>query len=187
MKQDEAEIRTLRRQVEILKGYISEVIGPLDPEHPEETLNTILKEGEITRLNPFLRACQEWRDNLEDKGVTIITGSLKLLHATQENVNKVVAILRQDFSIIDEVREWSKDLQTLRAIKGQRYRILIDVYTGEELDLIDDWIEKIADGNKVMETLHDEIHRLKDQAQERILEAEKLYSDAYLDIFEDEE
>ena len=88
------------------------------------------------------------------------------MHATQENVNKVVAILRQDFSIIDEVREWSKDLQTLRAIKGQRYRILIDVYTGEELDLIDDWIEKIADGNKVMETLHDEIHRLKDQAQE---------------------
>ena len=38
-----------------------------------------------------------------------------------------------------------------------------------------------------METLHDEIHRLKDQAEERILEAEKLYSDACLDIFEDEE
>ena len=53
--------------------------------------------------------------------------------------------------------------------------------------MIDDWIEKIADGNKVMETLHDEIHRLKDQAQERILEAEKLYSDACLDIFEGEE
>ena len=64
---------------------------------------------------------------------------------------------------------------------------MIDVYTREELDMIDDWIEKIADGNKVMETLHDEIHRLKDQAQERILEAEKLYSDACLDIFEGEE
>ena len=38
-----------------------------------------------------------------------------------------------------------------------------------------------------METLHDEIHRLKDQAQEWILEAKRLYSDACLDIFEDEE
>ena len=110
-----------------------------------------------------------------------------MLHDAQENVNKVVAILRQDFNIIDEVHEWSKDLQTLQAIKGQRYRILIDVYIGEELDLIDDWIEKIAYGNKVIETLHDEIHKLKDQAQERILEAEKLYSDACLDIFEGEE
>ena len=57
-------------------------------------------------------------------------------------------------------------MQTLQAIKGQRYHIMIDVYTREELDMIDDWIEKIADGNKVMETLHEEIHRLKDQARE---------------------
>ena len=91
--------------MEVLKGYLSEVIGPLDPERPEETLNSILKEGESARLNQFLRACQEWWDSLEDKVVTITTGSLKLLHATQENVNKVVAILRQDFSIIDEVHE----------------------------------------------------------------------------------
>ena len=169
------------------KWISSQIFGPLDPECPEETLNTILKEGEGARLNPFLKACQEWRDSLKDKGVTIIIGSLKLLHAMQENVNKVVAILRQDFSIMDEVQAWSKDLQTLQAIKGQRYHILIDVYTKEELDMIDDWIEKIADGNKVMETLHEGIHRFKDQAREPILEAEKLYSDAYLDIFEDEE
>ena len=67
---------------------------------------------------------------------------------------------------MDEVRAWRKDLQTLQAIKGQRYHILIDVYTGEELDMIDDWIEKIVDSNKAMETLYEEIHRLKDQAQE---------------------
>ena len=67
---------------------------------------------------------------------------------------------------MDEVWAWSKDLQTLQAIKGQRYQVLIDVYTREELDMIDDWIEKIADGTKVMETLHEEIHRLKDQALE---------------------
>ena len=99
----------------------------------------------------------------------------------------MVAILMHDFSIMDEVWAWSKDLQTLQAIKGQRYRILIDVYTEEELDMIDDWIEKIEDGNKVMETLHEEIHRLKDKDREQILEAEKLYNDACMDIFEDEE
>ena len=53
--------------------------------------------------------------------------------------------------------------------------------------MIDDSIEKIADSNKVMETLHEEIHRLKEQAQEQILEVEKHYSNACLDIFEDEE
>ena len=78
-------------------------------------------------------------------------------------------------------------MQTLRAIKGQRYHILIDVYTRKELDMIDDWIEKIVDTNKVMETLHEEIHRLKDQAQEKILEEKKLYSDRCSDISEDEE
>ncbi len=75
----------------------------------------------------------------------------------------MVAILK-DFNIIDEVWAWSKDLQTLQAIKGQRYRVLIDVYMGDELDMIDDQIEKIADRNKVMEPLHDEFHRHNDQA-----------------------
>ena len=57
----------------------------------------------------------------------------------------------------------------------------------EELDLIDDWIENIVDSNIVMETLHPEIHQLKDQAWEWILEAERYYSDVCLEIFEDEE
>ena len=57
MEQDEIELQTLWRQVEILKGYLAEVVGPLDPEHHEETLNTILREGEGVWLNPFLKAC----------------------------------------------------------------------------------------------------------------------------------
>ena len=69
-------------------------------------------------------------------------------------MNKIIAILKQDFSIMDEVQAWSKDLQTLQAIKGQRYQILIDVYMGEELDMIDDYIEKIVDSNNIMGTLH---------------------------------
>ena len=42
------------------------------------------------------------------------------------------------------------------------------------------------DGNKIMETLYVDIHKLKDQTQEKILEAERQYSDACLDIFEDD-
>ena len=61
----------------------------------------------------------------------------------------------------------------------------MDVYMEEELDLIEYWIENILDNNKVMELLHAKIRRLKDQAWEQFLEAEKHYSDAYLDIFED--
>ena len=53
--------------------------------------------------------------------------------------------------------------------------------------MIDDCIEKIVDRNKVMETLHEEIHWLKDQAQEWILEVERHYINACLEIFEDEE
>ena len=64
--------------------------------------------------------------------------------------------------------------------------MLMDVYTAKELDKIDDWIEKISYSNKVMESLHMEIHQLKDQAWEKILEAEKHYSDACLDILEDD-
>lgn len=186
MEQVEEEICTLHKQVEILQGYIDEVVGPLDHEHPEETLNTILKEGGAVHIDLFLKAYQQWQEIFEEKDILIIQGNLKLLHAMQENMNKMVAILK-DFSIMDEVRAWSKDLQNLQAIKGQRYQILIDVYIGEQLDMIDDLIEKLADSNKVMETFNVEIYQLKDQAQEQILEVERHYSDACLDIFEDEE
>lgn len=37
--------------------------------------------------------------------------------------------------------------------------------------MMDNWIEKIVHRNKVMETLHEEIHRLKDQTREQILGA----------------
>ena len=103
----------------------------------------------------------------------------------QENVDKLVAILNQDFGLMDEVHTQGKDIQALQEIKGQRYRMLMDVYIAKELDKIDDWFEKIADSNKVMETLHVEILKLKDQTQAKILEVERHYSDVCLDIFED--
>ena len=57
MEQGEIKIQTLRRKVEILKGYLAKFVGPLDPKHPEHTLNSILREGEGVRLNPFLKDC----------------------------------------------------------------------------------------------------------------------------------
>ena len=105
----------------------------------------------------------------------------------QENVDEMVAILKQYFSIMDELWAWSKDLQVLQALKGKRFRVLVDVYTTTELDSIDDWIVKIEQSNEVMEPLHAKIHQLKDQIQERILEAMKHYNDAFLEIFEDDE
>ncbi len=87
MGEDEMEIQALQRKVEILKGYLAKVVGPLDPKHPEETLNTILREGGAVHMDPFLRACQKWRESFEEKGVMIIIANLKMFYITQENVN----------------------------------------------------------------------------------------------------
>ena len=61
--------------------------------------------------------------------------------------------------------------------------MLMEVYSMEELDKLEDWIKKIISNNKVMETLHEGIQKLKYQTQEKILEVEKYYSDACLHIF----
>lgn len=83
---------------------------------------------------------------------------------------------------MDEVHTWRKHLPALQSIKGKRYWMLMEVYKLEELDKIDDWIENIVDDNKVVETLHANIHKLKDQAQEKILEKNNHYSDACSDF-----
>lgn len=153
LEQEGAEVITLRRQKKIVKGYLTKVFGPLDPKHPEETLNVLIerKDRGGVQLDLVLNAFQQWWEIFEEKGVLIIQGNLKILHVMQENVDKMVEILNQDFSLKDEVHTWRKDLQELQVIKGQRYRMLMDVYMAEELDLINDWIEKIVDSNKVME------------------------------------
>lgn len=63
---------------------------------------------------------------------------------------------------MDEVHAWGKDLQALQTIKGQRYRTLTEVYKIDETNKLEDWIEKIAIENKVMEELQEYIHKLKD-------------------------
>ena len=59
-ERDEEELCTLQRKIEILRGYLAKVVGPLDHDHPEETLNSILREGGAVHINPFLKAYQQW-------------------------------------------------------------------------------------------------------------------------------
>ena len=49
------ELKTLCRKNEILRGYLAKVVGPLDPKHPEETLNDALerRDGGGVQLDPF--------------------------------------------------------------------------------------------------------------------------------------
>ena len=43
LEQDGAELITLQQQNEILKGYLSEVFGPLNPANLEETLKVVVE------------------------------------------------------------------------------------------------------------------------------------------------
>ena len=43
LEKDGAELITLRQKNEILKGYLSEVVGPLDLTNPEETLKLVVE------------------------------------------------------------------------------------------------------------------------------------------------
>lgn len=63
---------------------MAEQVGPLDIERLEETLNTILREGGKVHMDPFLRACQQWWEILEEKGVIIIIENLKMLHYSRK-------------------------------------------------------------------------------------------------------
>ena len=61
-------------------------------------------------MNPFFNAYQKWWEICEEKGILVIQGNLKLLHVMPENLDKLVAILNEDFGLMDEVHTWGKDL-----------------------------------------------------------------------------
>ena len=62
----------------------------------------------------------------------------------------------------------------------------MEVYTTEDLEKLDDWIENISTDNKVMEGLHTDIQKIRDQTQEKILKVERYYNATFHEIFEDE-
>lgn len=74
--------------------------------------------------------------------------------------------MEHNFGVMDKVATWTNDLEALRTIKGQRYQMLLDIYLVEELDQVDDWIEKIAIGYKVMIGLDEDIQEMKAKALE---------------------
>ena len=80
-----------------------------------------------------------------------------ILHSLKKSVDSVSEVVNQDFGLVEEVSSWAKDLEALKVIKGQKYRMLMAVYFGDELDKIDDWIDSIEDENKVMLSLYDNI------------------------------
>ena len=45
--------------------------------------------------------------------------------------------------------------------------MLMEIYPIDELDKLDDWIEKISLGNKFMERLHEGVQKIKNKAQEQ--------------------
>lgn len=44
LEKDEMELMKFRKKNEILKGYVKEVFGPLDPKNIEENLNAVLEK-----------------------------------------------------------------------------------------------------------------------------------------------
>lgn len=162
----ELEILVLWKQNELLRGYLNEIVGPTDPDHPEIALGVALERKEIEQPlgESFFDAYKRWHGSFEDKEVQIIEGNLNLLHGMHNNVDKLVTIVNQDFGLMDEVRTWANDLQALKSIKGKRYQMLMEVYTAEELDKLDDWIEKLLAGNKFMEGLYEDIQKIRNKA-----------------------
>ena len=61
----EQEIQMLRRQNDVLKGYIQDVVYLIDPNHIEIKLKATLEKQASTPLDSFLQTCQNWRQDFE--------------------------------------------------------------------------------------------------------------------------
>ena len=70
----EEEIYIMRRYNDVFMGYVWDVVGPIDPTHPEITIKPTLEKQALasTPLDSFLQACQNWRQGFENSGVEIV-------------------------------------------------------------------------------------------------------------------
>ena len=104
------------------------------------------------------------------------------LHKLKDNLDSLSWIANLDFGLLEEVSSWAND-QTLREIKSQKYRVLTLVYTAEEIDKVEDWIDSIKDSTRAMMTLYDQIKEVENRAKTQILEADKFYCATSMEFF----
>ena len=57
------------------------------------------------------------------------------------------------------------------------------VYMVKEINEVEDWIDLVKDVTRAMMTLYDQIKEVANRARAQILEADKLYSVASMEIF----
>lgn len=87
---------------------------------------------------------------------------MHILHNIKKNVDNLSWLVDQDFRLVEEVSSWARDLESLKTIKSQEYIMLMALYSGDELDKIDDLMENIKKGNKVMLSLYGVIEKIED-------------------------
>ena len=110
---------------------------------------------------------------------------MTILHKLKQSWDNLACITNSNFGLLDEVSSWTEDLQAFRQIKSQKYWMLTSVYTAEEIDQVEDSVDLIKDGTKSMMTLYDQIKEVEKRAKDQIMEADKLYSAASMEIFTD--
>ena len=80
-----------------------------------------------------------------------------ILYSLKNNLDNLPQVNNRDLGLMDKISSWAKDLEAPKNIRCQKYRMLMVVYIGEDLDKIKDWINTIEDGNKVMLALYNNI------------------------------
>ena len=88
---------------------------------------------------------------------------MHIFYSLRKNFNTFAQVVDQDFGLVEEVSSWARDLEALKIIKSQKYKMLMVVYFGDKIDKIDDWIENLNKGNIVMLSFYGDIEQTKER------------------------
>lgn len=115
LDQGEEELQFFRKQNDILRYFVKEVAGPIDPDYPEIVVSITLEKWAPTLepSNLFLDTCKRCHHSFAKKGVEIIATNMHLLHNIQKNGEKLAIMVNQDFGLMDKVSTWTNDLEAL--------------------------------------------------------------------------
>lgn len=111
---------------------------------------------------------------------------MNIFHSIGKNTNNLEKVVTQDFGLIDEVSSWMNDLEAPKTIKGKMYQMLLPIYPRDELDKINDWVESIQAGNKVILSQYDDIQEMQTRVWTHIFEADNYYNATNLEIFKND-